>query len=71
MLKVKKDNKMNEIIWSLALQDLQEEAQERLGEYLDEEEIERAKKLISYGLGEIINSVYDGVFEVLIEESKK
>ena len=62
---------MNEIIWSLTLRDLQEEAQERLGEYLNEEEVERAKKLISYGFGETTSLFYDGIFEVIKNEKQE
>ena len=53
----------NAVVFVITLADLQFEAKEKLGRELTEEEIEVAKKGLSWGLLTGIDSVYGVIFE--------
>ena len=54
------------LLFSITIDDLQEEAMERTGRKLTEEEIEIAKDGLEWGLLTGIDSVYDTIFNEMI-----
>jgi hypothetical protein len=60
-----KGNNSNKIIYSISREWLQEEAQDRLGRKLNDDEIRTAKKCIEWGL----NTGIDTVFSAAIQEA--
>ncbi len=57
----------NEIIFAITLEDLQNEALEKLGRTLKEDEIRIAKKGLDSGLMTDIETVYNTIFFELIK----
>ncbi|GHT81792.1 hypothetical protein FACS189467_6400 [Bacteroidia bacterium] len=60
----------NTVIYQLTEEDLQTEAQERIGRELTEDEVIRATDILKDGLGETMQYTYNGVFEVIIADAK-
>lgn len=60
-----KQNK-NELVFSICIEDLQNEAIEKMGRMLTDDEIEIAKKGLEMGLLTDINSIYNTIFFEMI-----
>lgn len=61
----------NEIIFAITKEDLQEEAQERIGRSLTDDEIDIARKGFNYGLGTLALEVtYDTIFNEMIDNAR-
>jgi hypothetical protein len=60
-----KENNSNKIIYGISRESLQEEAQNRIGRELNDDEIRTAKKCIECGL----NTGIDTVFSAAIQEA--
>jgi hypothetical protein len=58
--------KKNESVFSIALQDLQNESLGRIGRVLTDEEIRVAKKGLEFGLLTDIDTVYKTIFTEMI-----
>ncbi|MCL2025801.1 MAG: hypothetical protein FWG92_03245 [Leptospirales bacterium] len=57
------------IIFSITIDDLQNESMERIGRKLTDEEIPYAKKGVEWGLGDItLDMTYDTIFNEIIKE---
>jgi len=56
----------NEIVFAITVEDLQNEANEKIGRKLNDDEIEVAKKGLEFGLLTDIDSVYNTIlFEMI------
>jgi hypothetical protein len=53
----------SEIVYSICVEDIQNEAQMHIKRELDDEELERAIKLIDYGIGESMFPIYGAIFD--------
>jgi len=62
--------KSSEIIFAISKEDLQNEALEKLGRELSEEEVQIAKKGLQSGLLTGINSIYTTIFYEMIENER-
>jgi hypothetical protein len=60
------EKKKDQIIFSIAVEDLQYEAKEKIGRELTEEEIQIAKKGLEFGLLTDIDTVYKTIFSEMI-----
>ena len=58
----------NKIIYSITIEDLQNEAERILGRNLDESEIQQTKKYLEFGIGESIGIIYNTIFNELISK---
>ena len=65
------DNKNNEIIFSVTIEELQSEAINRIGRKLTEYELHTAKKGIESGLSFDIETVFQTAIDESIEENSK
>jgi hypothetical protein len=54
------------ILFAITVEDVQREAMEILGRKLNDEEISKTEKYLSYGIGESIGIVYNTIFKELI-----
>ena len=53
---------MDDNIFSIGIQDIQNEALNTMGRYLTDAELEKAIKLLQYGLGENLIFMYHNLF---------
>jgi hypothetical protein len=58
----------NEIVFAITVNDLQNEANEKIGRYLTEDEINIAKKGLECGLLTDIDTVYNTIFDEMIND---
>ena len=59
--------KNDELIFRISIQDLQDEAKERIGRILSEDEIDTARKGFEFGLGSIaLDVTYNTIFTEMI-----
>ncbi len=58
----------NEIVFAITKEDLQDQAKEKIGRELTDEEILIAKKALEWGIGESIGIVYNTIFSEIIEK---
>ena len=62
--------KINELVFTITLEDLQSEAFEKIGRTLADEEIRVAKKGLEFGLLTGIDTVYKTIFTEMISNER-
>ncbi|GBU25436.1 hypothetical protein R83H12_02079 [Fibrobacteria bacterium R8-3-H12] len=60
--------KEEDIIFTITLEDLQNEAMERIGRNLTDEEIDIAKDGIEWGISDAFNITYNTIFTEMIKK---
>ena len=57
-----------DIVYSICVEDIQNEAKSCLGRELNENELSNAIELLEYGIGESLVTMYSGIFDEISNE---
>jgi hypothetical protein len=58
---------MNQIVYAITIEDVQDESLNKIGRTLNEEEIDFASKALNMGIGTSIGIIYNTIFKEVIK----